>query len=118
MNIAIRVILGVLIAIGSLLILIAVYEPRTPDGRIALYLDALANYLAILITITSALLLVFKGLQSANIGEMLPLTVPAAVGLLILKPHWSLGIYLSVLALGHFTQKTLAAKAASTDLDD
>jgi hypothetical protein len=94
MNIAIKVILGVLIVIGTLLIVIATFEPRSPEVvRISILFDALLKYLAILITATSALLLIGKGLNSASIAEMLPLTVPAVIGLLILSPHWSLGIY-------------------------
>jgi hypothetical protein len=108
-----KIILGVLIVIGSFLVLVGTFEPRGPETiRVDLALGSLLKYVAILITLTSGLLIVCKAVQTGSIAETLPLTIPAVIGLLILSPNWSLGIYLSVLALGHFTRTIFQSNAA------
>lgn len=108
---SIKVVLGILIVFGSLLVLLVIIGSRQPEAvLVELAIPILQKYLGLILAITSGLLLLGKAVQSGSISATLPLTIPATVGLLILSPHWALGIYLCVLAIGHFTRVILQEK--------
>lgn len=113
MHFVTKILLCALGVIGSLFILVTIFDGRQDELMLVeVALSSLLKYLAVLITLTSAFLILGQAVKTKSVGETLPLTVPAIIGLLILSPHWSLGIYLSVLAAGHFTRIILAAKSA------
>lgn len=114
MNKLTKLALGTLIPIGSLFILVATFTARGSETvLVEVALSALLKYFAILTIFTSLLLIIAKAVKSASVAETIPLTIPAVISLLVLSPHWSLGIYLSAVAIGHFTHAALAKKAAS-----
>ncbi|MDG2124084.1 MAG: hypothetical protein P8J87_10325 [Verrucomicrobiales bacterium] len=115
MNKLTKIVLGVLIPLGTLFVLVATFTARGSETvLVELALSSLLKYFAILTIVTSALLIVAKAVKTGSIAETLPLTIPAVISLLILSPHWSLGIYLSALAIGHFTHASIISRSANT----
>lgn len=111
MNKLTRILLGILIPLGTIFILVATFTARGPEAVLTeLALSALLKYFALILTVTSTLLLLGKAAKTGSLSESLPLTLPAVIGLLILTPHWSLGIFISVVAAGHFTHLILSQK--------
>jgi len=111
MNKLTRVALGVLIPVGTLFVLVSIFTARGDETLLVeLALSSLLKYFAILTVLVSVLLLIARAAKSASVAETLPLTIPAVLGLLILSPHWSLGIYLCALAIGHFVYEAIKAK--------
>lgn len=118
MNSVTKTLLGILAVIGSLFIVVGTLGGRQSEVvLIEIALGSVLKYLAILITVTSVILLLGTALKTKSVGETLPLTIPAAFGLLILAPHWSLGIYLSVLSIAYFASAIMDGKKVPATRD-
>lgn len=64
----------------------------------------IVNGLGAVIALSSGLLLLLRALDRDAWNRMPPLIVPLAAGLLLMNPHWSLGLLLAVVAAGVFAR--------------
>lgn len=64
----------------------------------------IVNGLGAVIALSSGLLLLLRALDRDPWTRMPPLLVPLAAGLLLMNPHWSLGLLLAVIAAGVFAR--------------
>jgi hypothetical protein len=102
MSLFAKAFLAVVLILGTVLIVSGSMGLRPDEWmRVELAASRVVMFCGLVIAVASAIFLIGKALSTGSLEATLPLTVPATVGLFLVSPHWSLGVFLCVVAFGY-----------------
>lgn len=84
----------------GILLIVVLNARSTSLPLLELSLNSLVHGMAAMIALASALLLLLRAANRDNLASMMPLVLPLLAGLLLIHPHWSLGIVLAIVVTG------------------
>jgi hypothetical protein len=92
------------------ILLIAVAQTRTASMPFLEFsLNSLIHGLGGMIALSAGLLMLVRAAGRDSLASMLPLVLPLLAGLLLIHPHWSLGLVLAIAVAGVLLRDLLPA---------
>ena len=102
--------LTVLFFVVLAILLIAVANTRsTSMPSLEFSISSLTRGLGAMIALAAGLLLLLRAASRDSLASMTPLILPLVAGLLLIHPHWSLGLVLAVVVAGVLLRDLLPA---------